>query len=180
MRIDLANVAGTPGARGVYPVSEVLAPTEAYACVGPVSGELVVENIGSLLLVRGELDALIRLPCVRCLTEAELPIAMGVEEEFACEGTAPDVETVDRDEPAASAISDYVLDVTELVRQQIALHLPMAFICRPDCRGICPSCGKNLNEGPCGCRAEPNGARWAKLGDLLGKGRGAPDSRLGM
>jgi uncharacterized protein len=45
--------------------------------------------------------------------------------------------------------------------------VPMAPICDPGCRGICPQCGKNLNEGPCACAAEPPDTRWAKLADLL-------------
>jgi len=163
VKIDLANIAGTPGARGRYSISERLAPTEGISSAGPVTGELTVENTGSLLLVRGRLRAVVRLTCGRCLAEAEHPIEMEVEEEFASQATAPDVDTIDRDEPQASAISDYVLDGTEFVRQHLATHMPMAFVCRPDCRGICPHCGKNLNEGECECEAEPEDARWEKL-----------------
>ena len=171
VKIDLANIAGTPGEGGRFAISERLEPTETYTPVGPVTGELTVENTGTLLLVRGELHVVLRLPCVRCLTEAEETLAMDVEEEFASEGTAADVVTIDRDEPEAAAISDYLLDVGEFVRQQVVSYLPIAFVCKPDCRGICPTCGKNLNEGPCGCAPEPADDRWAKLQDFLLKGR---------
>ncbi len=131
-----------------------------------------MENTGSLLLVRGRLRAVLKLTCVRCLTEVEQPVEAEVEEEFASEGTAPDVQTIDRDAPEEAAIADYVLDAGESVRQQVALSVPMAFVCRPDCRGICPSCGKNLNEGPCGCSADTADERWSKLGELLGRQTG--------
>jgi uncharacterized protein len=167
MKIDIANIAGTPGERGRFSISEPLAPTESYTPVGPVTGELIVENAGSLLLIHGRLHAVLRLSCVRCLTEAELPLDIEFMEEFASQGTAADVETMDRDEPETAAVSDFVLDAGELARQQMVANLPMALVCRPDCRGICPTCGKNLNEGACECEPTPADDRWAKLQDLL-------------
>jgi len=167
MKIDLANIAGTPGERGRFSISVPLAPTEGYTPVGPVTGEIIVENPGSLLLIHGTLHVLLRSTCARCLTEAEMPLDVEFEEEFASEGTADDVETMDRDEPEVAAISDYVLDAGEFVRQQVLSNLPLAFVCGPDCRGICPTCGKNLNAGPCDCEPAPADDRWAKLHDLL-------------
>ena len=167
LKIDLSDIARTPGTRGRYSVSERLAPTAACTCIGPVTGEITAENTGSLLLVRGPLRAVLRLSCVRCLTEFDYPVAIDLEEEFATADTDPDVGTIDRDEPEAAAMSEYELDVRELVRQQVMLRVPMAAVCRPDCRGICPRCGQNLNEGSCDCRARTIDERWAKLGDLL-------------
>jgi uncharacterized protein len=176
VKIDLANIAGTPGTRGRFPVSERPAPTEDFACVGPVTGEIAVENTGSLLVVRGRLLARLRLRCVRCLAEFDESVEIDVEEEFATELTEPDVDTIDRDEPAEAAIEDYVLDVAELTRQQVAVNLPMTSVCRPDCRGLCPHCGQDLNQGPCGCSPEAGDARWQKLRDLL---RTAPERKQG-
>ncbi len=47
------------------------------------------------------------------------------------------------------------LDVTDDVRQEILLSYPVRFLCREECRGLCPRCGANLNQGPCGCLAIP-------------------------
>lgn len=167
MKIDLSDIAGTPGARGRYSVSEHLAPVEGLSCVGPVTGEITVENTGSLLLVRGRARVVLGLSCTRCLGEFERALTVEIGEEFAAEGADPEVATVDREEPEASAISDYVLDVTELVRQQVVMNAPLAAVCRADCAGICPRCGRNLNEGPCGCTPEVEDSRWTKLRDLL-------------
>jgi uncharacterized protein len=175
LKIDLSNIAGTPGERGRYSVSERVAPTDDVSCVGPVTGEITVENAGLLLLVRGRLRGTARLTCARCLSEYRRPVEIDVEEEFATEETGPEVPTIDREEPAASGISDYVLDVSDLVRQELTVRVPMAPLCRADCLGICPQCGKNLNEGPCGCRAHPTDGRWAKLSTLL-EGRSSEDS----
>jgi uncharacterized protein len=175
LKIDLANIAGTPGARGRYAISERLAPIEGISSKGPVVGEITAENTGPLLLVRGRLRAVLVLSCVRCLGEAEQLVEVDVEEEFASEYTSPDVDTIDRDEPEASAISEYMLDVSELARQQVALGVPMGFVCSPDCRGLCPSCGRNLNEGACECRLQGMDSRWGKLAELLDDAAGETD-----
>jgi uncharacterized protein len=170
LKIDLADIAGTPGARGRYSLSEDVAPTEDLLCVGPVTGEFEVENSGSLLLMRGKLHATVRLTCVRCLGSFVRPLDLTMEEEFATQETEPGVVTIDRDEPEACAMADFVLDVSELVRQQLLLNMPMAPLCRDACQGICPNCGQNLNDGTCNCAREPADKRWAKLADLLARG----------
>ena len=167
MRIDLANVAGVHGAQGRYEVHEVLDPIDGVAVVGPVTGEVTVQNTGSLLVMRGRLRAVIRTTCVRCLVSVEQRLDMPVAEEFAAETTAPDIETVDRESPEESAIKDFVLDVGEFVRQQVSVNAPMASLCRPDCKGLCATCGQNLNEAPCRCEPVAEEGPFGRLRDLL-------------
>ena len=49
-------------------------------------------------------------------------------------------------------VDDYKLDLDELIRTDILLELPTKFLCKEDCKGLCPTCGKNLNEGACDCQ----------------------------
>jgi uncharacterized protein len=58
------------------------------------------------------------------------------------------------------------LDLTEAVRQYRETALAMAPLCRPDCKGLCPNCGADLNIGPCDCGAGSIDSRWAKLAAL--------------
>ncbi len=46
---------------------------------------------------------------------------------------------------------DFTLELDEVVISDIILHYPQKYLCKDDCRGLCPKCGKNLNEGDCGC-----------------------------
>ena len=64
-------------------------------------------------------------------------------------------------------VRDSKLDLDVLVREDILLELPTKFLCRPDCKGICPKCGKNLNEGPCNCSREQGDGRFEALKDLI-------------
>ncbi len=59
------------------------------------------------------------------------------------------------------------LDLDELVREDILLDLPSKYLCSPDCKGLCPKCGKNLNEGPCGCENDEIDPRLEILKSLL-------------
>ena len=64
-------------------------------------------------------------------------------------------------------VRDEKLDLDELMREDILLELPTKFLCREDCKGLCPVCGKNLNEGPCGCDGHPADPRLEVLGKLI-------------
>jgi uncharacterized protein len=67
-----------------------------------------------------------------------------------------------------------LLDLEPLARDAVLLELPLAPVCRPGCRGLCPQCGADLNSGPCAC-AEPVDPRWAALDALRdGEGGGLP------
>jgi len=98
-------------------------------------------------------------PCMRCLAFAEVE-PRGSAREFH-----------DPDAPPADELrSDYVaadhLDVSAWARDVIALELPEQILCRPDCAGLCPSCGKDLNAEPHEHVERELDPRWAALGDL--------------
>jgi uncharacterized protein len=58
------------------------------------------------------------------------------------------------------------MELEDILREQVLLALPMQRVCREDCRGICPVCGKDRNEAPCDCREHPADDRWRALGKL--------------
>ena len=60
------------------------------------------------------------------------------------------------------------LDLKPLVRDALLLELPIAPLCRADCQGLCPTCGADLNRGPCGCAEQSGDARWSVLDALRG------------
>ena len=64
-------------------------------------------------------------------------------------------------------VDKYCLALDELVQTDVLLNLPSKNLCREDCRGLCPMCGKNLNEGLCGCRREAVDPRLEVLKQLI-------------
>ena len=111
------------------------------------------------LHVRGRLDGTIDVDCARCLERYAvtlgqeldlfyLPVAAGQPE-----AQEEEVELSDRDVVVGYYEGDR-LDLGEVMREQVLLGLPLKPLCREDCRGLCPHCGKNRNAGPCGCTPE--------------------------
>jgi uncharacterized protein len=121
-----------------------------------VAGSLGLLRTDRGLLASLKLRATLSERCARCLAEASCPVEMEFEEEF--------VATVDPNTGARTRLSkdedvfkigpDFVLDLDEAIRQYGLMAEPIKPLCRPDCVGLCPSCGANLNEGPCGCEPQ--------------------------
>lgn len=117
---------------------------------GPIEGDVRLSRTGRSVLVRADLSTAMEGICGRCLTPVVTPIEVQVEEEAL---PSIDIDTglpVDRDsEPDALRLDDHhELDLENSVREQISLAEPIAVLCRPDCRGLCPDCGLDLNDNP--------------------------------
>jgi uncharacterized protein len=121
--------------------------------------------------VRGHLGASVVLACGRCLESFTLPIQQEVEVFYLPqrpgEGEEEDIELKDRDMIVAYYTAGQV-DLGELVREQLYLTLPMKRVCREECRGLCPRCGKNRNHEGCTCPTEETDPRLVPLAGLLG------------
>ncbi|MFO7274223.1 MAG: DUF177 domain-containing protein [Bacillota bacterium] len=179
MRIDVADIKHEVGSYKVTDLAITLEPVElGGAEVGfgrPFTGTAKIWNLGDRLLVQAELQGEARLTCSRCLCEYTHPLSVSFEAEFverepgADEPVVEDEEESDKD---VSFYSDDVVDMTEVARDNILLALPMKPLCSEFCKGLCPRCGKDLNEGPCGCDGgveESVDPRLAVLRDLLRK-----------
>lgn len=126
----------------------------AEGWTGPVLGDLRVERSGDRVSVRGELSGTARLECVRCLKEFELSIALPFEvfAERAGTGHRRDEEALERDD-YMTFHDGRALELGASAREALLIELPIAPHCREHCRGLCPRCGADLNEGPCACGA---------------------------
>jgi len=148
---------------------EAEAPPGTGAVVtGPVRGTLHLANTDSGIAVRGTLLVRLELECGRCLKIFEDTIEIEVNEICALRQVDdPEAYAESEDEPSQIPIlSGDELDLTELVRQLIAMNLPLRPLCRDDCPGLCLRCGKDLNEGPCECSKPEPDSRWAALKNL--------------
>jgi uncharacterized protein len=140
-------------------------PAEAMSVLeGPVR---LMHTTGGVL-AQGRLHAVATLPCSRCLEPISLPLDIELEEVFAqtvdlVTGQAIVPEEEDR---ALWIDSHHILDLSEVLRQDALVAVPMHPVCRSDCRGLCLICGENLNRTACDCAPEPD-PRWAALATLL-------------
>jgi len=100
---------------------------------GPIDVDVFARLTGDTLLVKGTINARPRLRCSRCLEYYEHTLS------------CPDYmfTTTVRDGD--------IIDLTESIREDIIIALPLKPLCSEDCKGLCPECGGSLNKGPCGC-----------------------------
>jgi uncharacterized protein len=119
------------------------------------------------LLVTVAARATLQGPCSRCLVATESPIEIGFQEEFipVIDPVSAKHITPQESDEGFVIDADLVLDLGESLRQYALMSAPSKPLCRPDCAGLCPTCGKNLNEGPCGCPPAADD-RWGTLAAL--------------
>lgn len=126
---------------------------------------LRLSNIGrSKALVQGNARFTFALACDRCLRDVDYTFDLS----FDTVVISPDYTGEDAEEEAASELLDgYHLNVDELIKNELLLNWPMKVLCREDCKGICKICGKNLNDGECGCDDFVPDPRMAAIKDLF-------------
>lgn len=123
--------------------------------------------------VRGHVE--VTVDCSRCLEDAVAPLDIEFDAEYfpSIDVVTGSTLAVPDDEMAFAIDRNHELDLAEAVRQEVLVGLPMHPLCRPDCAGLCPHCGHDLNAGPCGCATDEGDQRLAGLRGLL-DGAGAP------
>ena len=126
----------------------------------PIQLEGVVENAGDVILLKADVKTEIERTCGRCLKVFTEPLAAQVVEKFYPAGA----ENIEND---AFIYESDLLDITEPVRESLLLAVPLQSLCREDCRGLCPVCGADRNEGDCGCDATTVDPRLAALKQFI-------------
>jgi uncharacterized protein len=117
----------------------------------------------------GSADAHVAAQCARCLTPVDTPVHADFAEQYYA--TVPVEHGVALVEPPLDAKtigSDFKVDLMPLLREELILVTPVASLCRPDCAGLCPACGEDLNERP-HAHYEVVDTRWSALQELRDK-----------
>lgn len=117
-----------------------------------------------LAIVEGKTTVELSLPCDRCLS----PTAISVEIEFEREVFAPERLGEDEDQKDDQTfVEEYEMDVDKLMDEEFVINWPTEILCKDDCKGLCPKCGHNLNQGECGCDTFVPDPRMAGIADLF-------------
>lgn len=126
---------------------------------------LHLENQGNRrLLVSGETDVTVAIPCGRCLEEVPVELHLTVERVISLE----DAESnEDSGEDGAELAVDGFLDIDRMLYDEVMLAIPMNVLCREGCKGICRVCGVNLNHTSCSCDRTVLDPRMASIQDIF-------------
>ncbi len=118
--------------------------SDELAVEGTVRLEGFISNAGDVLLLQAKLSARVKRVCGRCLKEFTAVTKAEIVEKF----YPASAENIEND---AFVYDSDVIDITEPLREGLLLAEPIQALCKPDCRGLCPVCGADLNDGDCGC-----------------------------
>ena len=177
MLFDVGPLLHQPaGATRAYRLNEHQDKSEELPAAA-VTGTVSFLRTRTGILVSVCLSAVSSDVCSRCLEPLQAVCAIDFREEFA--------PTVDIDTGARLSLPDdvfaiderQVLDLNEAIRQYRLASRLMQPLCRPNCRGLCPDCGGNLNLGPCSCPIESADPRWRALTELRQKARISDEER---
>ena len=144
----------------VYSQEDFYDDGEKIGFLEPITldGELYLT--GDIIELEGKVLTKVNLPCSRCLVSFNHNVDLQIHEKFS---TNPD----NKDDDEIIFIEGDTIDVTDIIKNNILLSLPIKKLCKDDCKGLCQYCGTNLNIANCNCRNEDFDPRLDKLKDLF-------------
>ena len=159
--VNIADLVNRPGARrrerveGRLPGPVIVVDSMLRTEI-PVVVDVLLDWVSDGLLATGTVEGAWEGPCRRCLKPVQGRLRADVQELF--EANPREGETY--------RLGHDFIDLEPLAREALVLDLPLAPLCREDCRGLCPTCGADLNQGDCDCSPADVDPRWAAL-DVL-------------
>ena len=166
MLLGLRQIMDSPGATVSFSVSADLSDLlygNSYPVSEPVLASGTVRNTAGVLVMKGSLTTCLHGVCDRCAStfdqDVEIPIDVVLVQELADEEN--------EDEWVFPLVEDSA-DLDDIIRTVFVLNMDSKLLCKPDCKGLCCRCGKNLNDGKCDCQKELD-PRFAALRQLLDK-----------
>jgi uncharacterized protein len=141
-----------------------LAGTEADVDTVELKTSLRLDRQQRDVYVHGGLAGAITLLCSRCMAPARVVVESQLAVLYVPRGRkTDDIDQTQLDAPDVFTYDDEVVDLAEMLREETLLALPMAPVCDEACKGLCPSCGKDWNQGTCDCSQVVTDDRWAAL-----------------
>ena len=171
MLIDLSEILSLEGKTQVIEAPVSMDSFQSKLGSFPVKDKepviLTITNTGKKVLhleARGSVT--LSIPCDRCLKEVPVDFPFALERDMDMKVSEED-RIKDLDE--INYVTGCSLDVDQLVHNEILIHWPLRVLCKENCRGICPKCGMNLNEGTCDCDQFVPDPRMAVISDIFSK-----------
>lgn len=170
MRIeaDQLKEASTPFAH-VYAPDELPLEDELLRLASEAKVEGQASKRREQVRLQGSVSAVIEVRCDRCLAPIVVPVDANFDVAYVpaeTGETAPEAMELQADDLDLAVYEGGYLDIDELAREQLLLALPARQLCREDCKGLCPTCGADLNTQTCQCEQQAIDPRWAALAEM--------------
>ena len=171
MLIDLSEILSLEGKTQVVEAPVSMDSFQSKLGDFPVAEKeplsLTITNTGKKVLkIEAKGRITVNIPCDKCLKDVPTEFDINFEQEIDMQASKED-RIKDLDE--INYVTGCSLDVEQLVHNEILIHWPLRVLCKEDCRGICPKCGKDWNEGSCDCDQSSTDPRMAVISDIFSK-----------
>lgn len=153
IRPELEEIGGCKTVAGKLAEPSYAVGPDTYPLVDGVDYDIVLTNTGEAVLASGIVRGTALTECSRCLAPVEFDIAGEVEGYYLIQRDARPADGRDDDE-FSYILPDDTIDLADALLAALVIETPVVSLCDDECVGLCPRCGKNLNEGPCGCSPE--------------------------
>ncbi len=166
MRLGLSEIIDCPGASLPFSVSVDLSDLRygnSFPVTQPVQAQGQVRNTAGVLVMTGLIETTIFGVCDRCASDFSREVAFPIDVVLVTE-----LANEENEDEWVFPLEGDSADLEDIVRTVFVLNLDSKLLCKDDCQGLCCRCGKNLNDGPCGCQKELD-PRFAALKQLLEK-----------
>jgi uncharacterized protein len=166
MKIVIADI---PDEGLILDIQEKL-NTEDVSLTSPVISKLSLNKVGREIIIAGRLKADMEFQCSRCLKDFRQSLDIPVNVVYhPVEDAVMEKHALKDDQMDMGFYQGDELDLQELLKEQILLNTQMKPLCNEQCRGLCPKCGKDLNEGQCNCSQKEIDPRLEVLKKFLEK-----------
>ena len=167
MQLDLKHIhqPETPFERAYPP--ESFPPEDDFRVIEPARLAMTLHKDDARVRLEGTIATRLELTCSRCLESYTVPVQSTVDLRYLPQSLAGHREEDPDDDPSTTFYSDDQIDLGQMVREQCYLAIPMKPLCRPDCQGLCATCGTNLNTERCQCNPQWLDPRLAALQALV-------------
>lgn len=140
-----------------------------FRLLAPVGYELTVAKFDDTVTIEGPITAQMSLSCSRCLEDFDLDLSLRMAIKLSEKSKSPDAAEMElhNEDLDVYYYEGDEIDLDPYVYEEVMLNMPMRPLCREECKGICPTCGKNRNTEPCDCPEAPLSLFGEKLKSFL-------------
>jgi uncharacterized protein len=143
---------------------EIHLEAEGISFAGPVIADLHLFKQGDKVFLKAKLSVDAETECARCLSPVHMILEGHLQNQYR---PLPKMGLQPLDDIGIGYYSGEYIDLSDDFRESLLLELPARVLCSEDCRGLCPYCGKDLNERKCSCPSEPEEVQTSRFGDLI-------------
>lgn len=144
---------------------ELSVDTSETRLVKPVDVDLSITNTGRLMVGTGRIIATLEFDCGRCLKPYQRDYEIPFDIELCSDKNIH--HFVGEENFIFYHSNEPQVDIRPVIEENIVLALPIRPLCSEECRGLCPNCGRELDQGPCNCQPKETDPRWDALKKLL-------------